>query len=275
MGWTTAHHKLALHWGRRVLSHLVRDAVPSDLPVALMIPVAPKDVVRARHAIPLIQQRIAHPISRTVIVAPDHPDLRQVAADLGVEFLLESDPLGDLLGDALPDTPGVIRQQMLKLASPRFLGHRDVLVMDSDTYPLRPMAFTHGGRHILYRGDNNREPFPTFTDALLGPHPSRPPNFIAHSMLFHGPWLEQLFETIEARHAMPWQHAILKLLEDPSNGVMSEYDIYGTFLHRTRPEAFVQPYYAGIKAPLSEFLGQRPLPPWKARFRLLSNHQRP
>lgn len=271
---TTARQKLGLHWSRKIMTRFTRDSTPQSLPVTLLVPLAPKDVARARVSIPLMQQRICHPISRTVVIAPDHVEIRQLARDLDVEFFDETEQLAGLLGSDYELTRGWLRQQFLKLNACRWLEADQVLVMDSDTYPLRPTAFTDGARHILYRGDPNREPFRAFTEALLGRASVHPPNFIAHCMLFHRVWLEELFQTIEARHGAPWARAILALSRDPANGMVSEYDIYGCHLARTRPDAFIQPYYAGIKAPGPVFLGQEPLPSWMRRFRFLSNHER-
>lgn len=270
-----ARQKLALHWRRRVLSRFVRDDAPQDTPLALMIPVAPKDLDRARVSIPLIRARVAHPVTRTVIVAPEDPGLRRLGEEIGAEFLPEEAPLAAMLGDALPTTHGWIKQQFLKLGGPGLLGEENVLVMDADTYPLRPVAFTDGPRHVLYCGDPNRERFRDFTTALLGPHPAQPANFIAHCMLFHGPWLDEMLAGIEARHGVPWPQAILRLVADRSVGRMSEYDLYGCFLARTRPDRIARPYYAGIKVSPPEFRGERPLPAWKRRFRFVSNHERP
>ena len=269
----TARQKLGLHWSRKILTRFTRDAEPQSLPVTLMVPLAPKDIDRARVSIPLMLERIAHPIERCVIIAPDRAELRALAADLGLSFFDETEQLRELLGSDYELTRGWLRQQFLKLNACRALDAEHVLVMDSDTYPLRPTVFTNGERHVLYRGDPNKEPFREFTEALLGPT-TQPPNFIAHCMLFHRPWLEELFAEIEARHGAPWAQAMFHLTQDPANGMMSEYDIYGCYLARTRPGAFRQPYYAGIKASSPVFLGARALPGWMRRFRLLSNHER-
>ncbi|MFK7943260.1 MAG: DUF6492 family protein [Paracoccaceae bacterium] len=270
----TAIQKLTLHWSRKVLTRFTRDASAQDLPLTLMVPLAPKDVARARMSIPLMQERIAHPVERTVVVAPDHAEIRTLCAELGLEFVGETEQLEALLGSDYELTRGWLRQQFLKLNACRWLDAEHVLVIDSDTYPLRPTAFTDGARHILYRGDPNKEPFRKFTQTLLGHLSAQPPNFVAHCMLFHRPWVDELFAEIEARHDTSWAKAMFTLTQNPANGMMSEYDIYGCFLAQTRPDAFTQTYYAGIKAPSVEFLAERPLPAWKHRFRFLSNHER-
>lgn len=272
-----ARQKLTLHWNRKLVSRFTRDDAPSEHPVALMIPVAPKDCARAAVSIPLMQSRIAHPLQRVAIVAPDTAATRALANDLGVAFIDEAEPLRDLLGDRAASTSGWIKQQFLKLNSPAIIGCEDVVVMDSDTYPLRPTAFLMpDGRMILLNGDANQAPFHRFTQAALRTIPKHPANFVAHCMLFHEPFLSALHSEIEAHHGKPWTQALLDLAGQSAKfvGSMSEFDLYGQFVCRTAPNRIAQRYYANIKVTADEFSGAVPMPRWKRRFRFVSNHQR-
>lgn len=274
---TVARQKLALHWNRRIVSRFTRDDDGSNHPVALMIPVAPKDCARAARSIPLMQERIKHPLERVAIVAPVTAETRDLAATLGIDLIDEADPLVELLGDRAYSASGWIKQQFLKLNSPRILECEDVVTMDSDTYPLRPVTFCDpDGRLILYNGDPNQAPFHRFTKAALGALPRRPANFVAHCMLFHRPFLSALHTEIEARHGKPWTAALLDLVDQPAStvGSMSEFDLYGQFVTRTFPTRTIQRWYANIKVTADEFAGAAPLPDWKRRFRFVSNHQR-
>ena len=272
-----ARQKLTLHWNRKLVSRFTRDDAPSDHEVGLMVPVAPKDCARAAVSIPLMRERIAHPLQRVAIVAPDFPETRELAAGLGIDFIDEAEPLTNLLGNRAGGASGWIKQQFLKLNSPAILGCEDVIVMDSDTYPLRPTVFCDpDGRLILYNGDANQAPFHRFTQAALGDLSARPANFVAHCMLFHGPFLHALHTEIEVRHDKPWTDALLDLLDQSATvvGSMSEFDLYGQFVSRTFPTRTTQRYYANIKVTPDEFSGAAPLPGWKQRFRFVSNHQR-
>jgi len=272
-----ARQKLALHWNRRVVSRFTQDDASSDHPVALMVPVAPKDCARAARSIPMMQERIKHPLERVVIVAPLTPETQDLASSLGIDLIDEADPLADLLGGRAATASGWIKQQFLKLNCPKILGCEDVVTMDSDTYPLRPVTFCDpDGRLILYNGDPNQAPFHRFTKAALGRLPQRPSNFVAHCMLFHGPFLSALHTEIEARHGKPWIEALLDLVAQPSAkvGSMSEFDLYGQFVTKTFPTRSTQRWYANIKVAADEFSGAAPLPAWKRRFRFDSNHQR-
>ena len=274
---TVARQKLNLHWNRRVVSRFTQDDAPSSHPIAVMVPVAPKDCARAARSIPLMQKRIKHPLDRVAIVAPDAPEVRALAETLDVDFIDEAEPLSDLLGEQATTASGWIKQQFLKLNCPAIMGCEDVVTMDSDTYPLRPVTFCDpDGRLILYNGDANQAPFHRFTRAALGTLPAMPANFIAHCMLFHGPFLQALHTEIEARHGKPWTEALQDLVAQPANvvGSMSEFDLYGQFVSKTFPTRTTQRWYANIKVTADEFSGAAPLPQWKRRFRFVSNHQR-
>ena len=272
-----ARQKLMLHWNRKLVSRFTRDDAPSDHAVTLMVPVAPKDCARALRSIPLMQERIVHPLERVAVVAPNTPETQALAHELGVDFIDEAGPLYDLLGERAKTASGWIKQQFLKLGAPQVMGHEDVIVMDSDTYPLRPVTFCDpDGNLILYNGDANQAPFHRFTKAALGAIPARPANFVAHCMLFHGPFLRALHTEIEAQHGKPWTDALLDLVGQSANvvGSMSDFDLYGQFVSRTFPTRVTQRYYANIKVTADEFSGAAPLPRWKRRFRFVSNHQR-
>lgn len=272
-----ARQKLALHWNRRVVSRFTKDDAPSDLPIALMVPVAPKDCARAARSIPLMRDRIVHPLERVAIIAPVTEATRDLCSALGVELIDEAGPLADLLGDRANGASGWIKQQFLKLDCPRILGCENVVTMDSDTYPLRPVSFCDpDGRMVFYNGDPNQAPFHRFTEAALGSLPVPPSNFVAHCMLFHGPFLEALHAGIAARHDKPWTEALLDLTGQPAAtvGSMSEFDLYGQFVTQAFPDRITQRWYANIKVTPEQFSGAAPLPDWKQRFRFVSNHQR-
>ncbi|MEM7237831.1 MAG: DUF6492 family protein [Pseudomonadota bacterium] len=269
-----ARNKLALHWGRRVLSRFVRDDPRSALPVTLMMPLAPKDIARARRSIPLIRSLVAHPIDRFLIVAPASPDIADMCAELEVDFVDETAPLVEHLGNAhVASLRGWYRQQFLKLLAPEVTGAERVLTFDSDTHPIRPTAFTTGdGRTILYRGDRNLLPFHRFTEALIGPCPEPETSFVAHCMLFEADALSAMRDAIAKRQGCDWISAIMQRIGKPETGILSEFDLYGHFLLRERAEHLVTRYYANIKVSPAQFAGSEPLPGWKRRFRFVSNH---
>ncbi|MBY8976692.1 hypothetical protein KHP62_12785 [Rhodobacteraceae bacterium NNCM2] len=269
-----ALNKLALHWGRRVLSRFVRDDPGSEVPLTVMMPLAPKDIARARVSIPQIREMVAHPIERFAVVAPEDGEIRALCRRLSLDFIEETEPLTDLLGaDRLGEMKGWYRQQFLKLFAPEVMGGDRVLTFDSDTYPLRPTAFVDpAGKTILYRGDRNMAPFHQFTRRLIGPTPAPRTSFVAHCMVFEREPLRALRRAIQEHMGKPWLDATLDLIGDESAGVLSEFDLYGHFMLREMPDRITTRYYANIKVPADQFAGEAPIPDWKRRFRFVSNH---
>ncbi|MEM9043279.1 MAG: DUF6492 family protein [Pseudomonadota bacterium] len=275
--------RLELHWGKQVLSRFVRDDEPDDQPVALMIPVAPKDLDRARQSVPRMQAMVAHRLVRTAVIAPANQAIKALCEEIGVDFIDENDHLTALAGaERTSRMRGWLKQQLLKLSAPEIMEHPDVVVIDSDTYPLRPTAFlTPDGRQILYRGDRNLINFHMFTERVIGPAPGRATSFIAHCMLFRDRHLDALRSVIEARHNEGWVEAFLRLIDESMKSgaadeydIYSEYDIYGHFILRDAPDQFVTRYYANAKLQSDDFLGTLNLPQKVRRFRFVSNHER-
>lgn len=272
----TALRKLSQHYRTYVASWFVRDDRPSDAEVTLMVPLAPKDLDRAARSIPITSTRLAHPISEICVVSPDNAEIRTLCADGGYRWIDELDPLEALCGhDAARAMDGWIRQQMLKLIAPEVTGADRVVAFDSDTFPLRPTRFRDDlGRVILYTGGRTREPYHLFTRLLTGLPPYRGRTFIAHCMLFERDHLAALRAHIEARHGRPWHEVILDLVARPMDeaGVLSEFDIHGTFLSRTMPRHVVTRHRANVKLTEQRFMDDAALRGPAKRFRFASSH---
>lgn len=137
-----ARNKLTSHYGRYLLSWFTRDDPWCERELTILMPLAPKDVGRARTSIPAIRRNVAHPISRMLVIGPDCDDLRAVCRETGAEFIDELEPLSELLGAARArELNGWFKQQILKLISPRIAAAELVLTFDSDTYPTGRPAF--------------------------------------------------------------------------------------------------------------------------------------
>lgn len=272
-----ARLKLHGHLNKYVLSWLTDDHVPSGIPLTIMIPLAPKDVIRVRRTIQMLRLYVAHPIDDIVIAAPDTPEIRAMCAAEGVTFLDERAPLLPILGaERLDALEGWYRQQFLKLMAPGAVGARWVLAMDADTYPIRPTTFlTQDGRTIFYMTTRDRNPFATFTRDMIGAARVRMSSFVSHCMLFEADHLAKLHSSIEDHCRQPWIDALLHQIGRPMNeaGLMSEFDLYGQHLLRSNPLGMTTRPSSNLKVSIGQFLGDRELPWWNRRFRFLSSHQ--
>lgn len=275
---SAAQSKLTAHFHTYLASWFIRDDTRSDQAVTLMVPLAPKDLERARRSIPLISARLAHPIDRVVVVSPGADDIQELCVQSGYAWIDELEPLSRLCGDGpAREMNGWIRQQMLKLAAPEVVGADRVIAFDSDTYPLRPTRFLDDReKSILYTSERTREPYGLFTQRLTGLRPFQNRSFVAHCMLFERRHLAALRALIEEQRREPWQQAVMRLVAEPIEqaGIMSEFDIYGTFLARRAPDQIVLRDRANVKVGEAEFLKSE-RPPWsKRRFRFVSSHIR-
>ena len=272
----TALRKLSGHYRTYVASWFVRDDVPSDVSVTLLVPLAPKDLQRARRSIPQTLATLAHPVDRVVVVSPENAAIQAFCREAGFHWLDELEPLSDLCGaDTARDMNGWIRQQMLKMMAPEVTGADRVIAFDSDTFPLRRTRFMDDrGRTILYTGERTNEPYDRFTWRLTGLPAYSGKTFIAHCMLFQRRELEALRRLIEDLHGKPWHQAVLELVGQPMSqaGVMSEFEIFGTFMCRTRPERVALRHRANVKISEHRFLDTTPLTGAIRRFRFASSH---
>ena len=121
-------------------------------------------------------------------------------------------------------------QQLLKLYSsvviPDLLER--YLVIDSDTFFLKPTTFVKNGRCLYNYGSENHTPYfdhmrrvdPELTK--VDPHKSG----ICHHMMFETTYLLELMRKIEAIHREPFYVVFLKMVSDVNGSGASEYEIY-------------------------------------------------
>ncbi len=272
-----ARNRVQGHLSKYLLSWFTRDDEPSDTPITLMVPVAPKDVARARRSVPEMIRHLTHPIDRVVIAAPDHPETRPLCRELGADFVDETEPLKALIGaDALQGLAGWYRQQILKLISPIFCEAEHVVSIDSDTYPVRPISFVMpDGRAIIQQMPRDTSKYHQFTELMIGHAPYARKSFVAHCMLFQRLAVEHLFNAIEAHHGGAWHETLITALANktPSLGEFSEFDMLGHYLARDRRETILIRNCANLKVSSAQFFGTEPLPASHRRFRFVSNHE--
>lgn len=276
-GLETAHLKLHGHWNKYILSWMTADHTASETPLSVMMPLAPKDIIRARRSIKMIRKNLAHPIEKFVIVAPDDPDIRALCDAENVAFIDERAPLSPLLGkERLDRLEGWYRQQFLKLTATDVVGTPKVLAIDSDTYPVRPTTFlTPDGRSVFYMATRDRSPFEQFTKHMVGSARRMTTSFVAHCMLFEAEHLASLHRAIEAHCQRQWVDAILSHIARPMAdvGLMSEFDLYGQHLLQSDPTHLAKRPFSNLKVSIEQFLGDPELAWWNRRFRFLSSHQ--
>lgn len=125
-------------------------------------------------------------------------------------------------------------QQLLKLYSgiviPDIL-HR-YLVIDSDTFFLKPTIFIQDNKCLYNYGNENHGPYFEHMTRLnkdfkkIDPHKSG----ICHHMMFETKYLNELFSLVETEHKEPFYKVFLRLVTDVTHSGASEYEIYFNYM---------------------------------------------
>lgn len=145
---------------------------------------------------------------------------------------------------------GWLYQQFLKLFAAYYIPDisSNILVVDADVIFLKPIEFVQSNGAGLYAVRKRRYPdyfahltrlMPNLTGCL------QEYSGVAHHMLFQKPVLDDLFETIAARHhEEPWfaiAHAIHVTHNEIPHTAMSEYEIYFNFAFARTDQVKIRP----------------------------------
>jgi hypothetical protein len=216
------------------------------------MPLAAKDVQRAYLAIGSIRQHVLHPISEIVVVGQDHDAVRQFCRDCDVRYLCEDDVLPAtvneprLTSDGQLRVRGWLRQQLLKLTAFDYIDAENILVYDADTYLVRDLSFFNGDRQILFLSDEYTKRYDHMIARILGPITRHPRSFVAHFMLLQRDVMKRLHRKALANCGMELIDTILSEL-DIASYQLSEFEIYGNYMHTFEPDRLVTRYWYNQK----------------------------
>ncbi len=147
--------KAWLALNKYVFLYLPRTFAPASEPCALMMPLAVKDLTHAQVTLDAWRKHLLHPVADVIVVGQADPRVAQFAAASGARYINED----EILSEAAKtfryvyqgrNRNGWIRQQLLKLQADTFTRTNDIVVVDSDTRPVRPIAFRRAGRPIAH-----------------------------------------------------------------------------------------------------------------------------
>ncbi len=151
-------------------------------------------------------------------------------------FPFSIDTVAEMFGPS--DRNGWFFQQLIKLYAglciPGIL--ENYLVVDADTFFLRPVTFFEKGVPLYNVGHEHHHPYFSHMARM---HPSlgrvhQDMSGICHHMMFNRTSLGRLFFLVEQRHGftMPFWHLFLKMVENEHQHAAgaSEYEMYFNFL---------------------------------------------
>jgi hypothetical protein len=265
--------QLRRRWHEIVTSRLPRPVTPSEIPLTIVMPLAAKDARLALRSIPAIKAHVRHPTKDFIVVGQDNSDLRDLTMAVGATFIPEETILAPFLNHPWLKI-GWLRQQFIKLSVFDFVDQEAVLVHDSDTVPLRDIAYFEDSRPIFYLSDEYTAKFFDFPKLLWPEMTRHPRSFVAHAMVFQRDVMARINASIMSRYDTDLRGFILSHLTQDNFHALSEFEIYGNFLHAFEPDSFCTRYWYNVKAKLAdserlgEFMARR------RRFNSVSLHTR-
>lgn len=127
-------------------------------------------------------------------------------------------------------------QQLLKLYAgfviPGILDK--YLVIDSDTFFLKPVTFVEEDKCLYNYGDEYHEPYFEHM-SLLDKEFTKvdmTKSGISHHMMFEVRYVKELMERVEAIHHEPFYTTFLKVVREPSTSNASEYELYFNYVFK-------------------------------------------
>jgi FkbM family methyltransferase len=123
-------------------------------------------------------------------------------------------------------------QQLLKLYAgmviPNILDK--YLVIDSDTFFLKPTTFIEHGKCLYNYGDADWPPYFEHMHKLVNFKNVGEKSGICHHMMFETKYVKELIELVETKHGDFFYNVFLKLVAEINGAGASEYEIYFNYI---------------------------------------------
>lgn len=134
-------------------------------------------------------------------------------------------------------------QQLLKLYAGRVIpGILDkYLVIDSDTFFLKPTTFVQNGKCLYNYGTEYHVPYFIHMQKLDKDLIKMDSNKsgICHHMIFETKFINEIFEKIEKQHSDSFYNIFLKMVTEKSGSGASEYEIYFNYMLRFHEDKII------------------------------------
>ena len=224
----------------RLKGRNIRTVTPSTLPVTIVVPAIERDAPVLELALKSIRKHVSHPIRASYVVGPCSQKLCEISRSVGYRFVDEREILtfpeelaGFVVGGS--DRSHWLYQQFLKMSAGEILEAEDCLVIDADTVLVRPAAWEHHGRRVLYCADEFHRPYHDVYSRLTGQPTRRNISFVAHGMLLSTGHLREVKAAIERHSKRPWLTAVLEAVDRRQPSCFSEYETYGHYVYSHYP----------------------------------------
>jgi hypothetical protein len=241
LAWATRRLWLRSRWRE---SRVIRQTF-SAVPLEVVIPCGPRDMVMLPVCVEAIRRFVQHPITRIVVVTPDASRAAaHLPAAADVTIVPESLWLRDI------PVPGEVRggviQQIIKLESRRHVKADHYLVVDADTVFLRPRVFvTEKSAYVLRYTDTYQRAYHRTLDAFLPGVRRFPVSFVAHHMLFNRAMLDRFIAVWERNCGESWID-YAATCDRAQVCSLSEYELYANHVIADRRARVRLEYWHGV-----------------------------
>lgn len=218
--------------------------------VTVVIPCIYKDLPVLPYVVNGLRDHLRHKIRKIIILSPRNQDIVETANSLNCEFVFE--------GDILPEGPKYydkyyknslhhkgawLYQQLLKFEISKHLPTENYITFDADTVMIRPVAFMHSAKRLLFYSDAYRPDLFQLNRNLI-PEIQQPfRSFITHSMMFTKSVVSELLSSIESHSKQNWKESIAGNV-DPSREIsFSEFEMYAQFSITKERKQIRLPYW--------------------------------
>ena len=215
-----------------------RSTAPGDgEPIAVMIPVGPRDLDVVGLAVDGARANLLDPLTSITLVAPD--DLVDRLADavphvavVAEDTVLCSEQTAMIQRGTPPARSAWYKQQLVKLQHCLNGPTRHTLVIDADTTLVRPQRFRTAQGDAMFVAAEYHLPYFDHLARLLGEDFSRPVfATTAHHMLYDRDALVELTTVIERRHpGRTWMEAVIDQVDAEQHSSFSEGELYGQWM---------------------------------------------
>ena len=207
----------------------------------IVIPVGPKDIAQIKEQIRYTKLNILG--YRNIYIISYDPTL-QIEGCITIQetlFPFSMDTIVSIHGKK--DRNGWYLQQLLKLYAGSVIPDimEKYLIIDSDTYFLKPTTFVHQGKCLYAFGSENHRPYfnhmARLHSTLRKIDGSK--SGICHHMIFEQQYIRELFKMIEDAHNNePFYMTFLKQVDpgEITTSGASEYEIYFNYMMLYHPD---------------------------------------
>ena len=237
---------------RHIQSHFPRYYHSSYKSLAIVMPLALKDIDQAHRALNGLKRYLQHPISKIYIPAQSNLRIAEFCYKNGYNYLDENEVLPEsVLNFAYrfdgKNRNGWIRQQFLKLLCFDYIEENNALICDSDTSYIRPIAFFEDNRPVFYLSDEYVPTYNIMNKILLGNHKIDRYSFVSHAMLFERHVVQKLKYQVEKILQKDFITGILEKIDTSISESFSEYQLYGNFYKNFIERPCVRKYWFNKK----------------------------